>query len=311
MAEIPCPSCSKRLRVNPQSKSRRLRCPVCQTEMSLSVSGETVTAKVLSAGPIPEPPPLPPPPVPPPLPIRAAEPAMDEPPPFEEPAPPQPVLQFSATPRTTTRSTSSERSRPGKTAEGAHNNLGLWIGGGIGLLIVAILAACGFLLIGGIPSGSGKTAAQSPKAGEGKHKPAVKPKDILEEPSPTIDHNKKATLPVNDAVSANTSLPLNASLPLNTGPLKSFPPAADFSPPGLTGSDETFTGPLPRGLAPEATPKPTTTPQPETPPLKPGKPSEKPAPAIPTPEKPASEKPAVENPAPALESANAPDQKID
>ena len=120
MAEILCPSCNKRLRVNPQSKTRRMRCPVCQAEMSLSVSGETVTARILAGAPLPEPPPLPPPPA-----YAAPEPevevyqgyaeepadAASEPQAFEEPAPPQPEIQLSMTPRTSPRSPLSKTQR--------------------------------------------------------------------------------------------------------------------------------------------------------------------------------------------------------
>src|SRR5690348_6025536 len=111
MTEILCPSCTKRLRVNPQSKSRKLRCPVCQTEMSLSDSGEIVTAKVLSAAPIAEPPLFPLLPVLSP-PIMAAEPVTA-------------VTQLSAHPRSSASNRSNASQEPAPSS-----NFALWIGGG-------------------------------------------------------------------------------------------------------------------------------------------------------------------------------------
>lgn len=302
MTEILCPSCSKRLRVNPQSKARRMRCPVCQAEMALSVSGESVTAKLLSA-PVPEPPPLAMPPVPPPMPVsqqataEASPSGFEEPPPVavadqpaaEEPAEHQPVIQLSSTPRTSTRSTSAGSTKSGKKASPADSQSMLWIGGGIAVVLVAILSISGFLMMSGAFRGNGKTAAQAPKSAATKKKVPAKEKEVEETEPPS------ATTPVAetpDIVVSETDR--RVPPPLSTDPLKSFPPAADFSPPETTIPDETFTGPLPVRPDSVTTPKPGTASIPEKPAEKP---VEKPEPEKPAPEIPAAEKPEPSKPA--------------
>ncbi|MFN0017197.1 MAG: hypothetical protein ACKVP0_02995 [Pirellulaceae bacterium] len=279
MAEILCPSCNKRLRVNPQSKSRRMRCPVCQSEMALSVSGETVTAKLLSTTSLPAPPPVPPPP--PPAYMPATEPAMEEPQveSYVEPAqqdvepatqlpepnqPEQPVIQLSTARSSARSSTSAERNTLGKNASSKDNNSALWIGGGIGLASVAILGIVGFLLMGGFFGGSGKPVAQATKTGEGKKKAAVvKEKDLPEVVAPTIDRTKEKIRP--------------AAVPAEPVMLDKTPPPPEFTQPAETTPD--------------------VPPVPETP---------VPMPETPAPEKPAPEKPAAEKPETPEEPAKAP-----
>ena len=85
---------------------------------------------------------------------------------------------LSATPR----GSSADRSKTDTKTELAKDNSAIWIGGGIGLLAVAILAIGGVLLLAGLPGGNAKTTAQSLKAGETKKKP-MKEKGAVEEES--------------------------------------------------------------------------------------------------------------------------------
>lgn len=283
MAEILCPSCGKRLRVNPQSKTRRMRCPVCQSEMALSVSGENVTAKILSSGVLSGAPPLPPPP--PPAYAAAPEPAAEDSQVYEgylvdeQPAeptaqlqePPQPVIQLSVVPRSSSRSTSSERSNLSRNSHGRDNSSALWIGGGIGLLVVVILGIGGFLLMGGLSSGKGKPVAQVKKKAQ-----------VPADDSPEVTTPKNNPIPT---ITPPTAVPTEPEAPTR---LDTSPPPPEFTTPAETTP--------PAKPAPETTPPATT---PETPAPEP----------TPTPEKPAPEKPAPETPQPAAEPAKVPPAK--
>ena len=232
------------------------------------VSGETVTAKLILA-PLPVPPPLPPSSVQQP-PMMASEPEPEiyqgyadeqptvsspEPQAVAEPEKPEPKFLLSVTPL----DSSAARSRGGRKTEPAKNNSGLWIGGGIGLLAVAVLASIGYVLKVGSPGGPSKLVARSPKTGEGKNKATTKSQAPAAEPPAITEHT-------------NTVPPVTA--------------AADVSPPSTT------TPTLPT----EPTPEPPTTPVPETPSSVSEIPAAKPAPETPTPEQPAPETPVPEKP---------------
>lgn len=294
-SEILCPSCQKRLRVNPQAKTKRLRCPVCQTEMAISLSGDNVTAKVLAAGPVPEPPPLPapipfPPPPPPVAAVESVAPppvTMAEPPPAEAAAVSeeelrQPVIApVASSPR---HSLASHRA--------GSNRAALWIGGGIGLVIVALVAIGGVLLLGLPGNGERSVAAKKPTQAPKNAENAVTSPPEAEKPDERIVERPKL-IPQPERKPETKAEQL--------GTLDSFPPTADFSPPETT----------PSGNAADALLK--SAEAAALPPAAPDKPAENPEPAksvpdTPSAEKPASEKPA-ENPSPPTEPAKAPEKE--
>lgn len=221
--------------------------------------------------------------------MPATEPAMEEPQvesyaePAEHPVesatqlpepeqPQQPVIQLSTARSSARSSSSAERSTFGKTASSKDNSSALWIGGGIGLLSVAILGIGGFLMMGGLSGGSGKSVAQANKPGEGKKKAPVKEKELPAVVEPTIDRSTTTKQPI--------------AVPSEPVLLDKSPPPPEFTQPAET---------TPAVPPVSETPVPTPTPIPETP-----------APETPAPEKPAPEKPAAEKPETSEEPAKAP-----
>lgn len=266
--------------------------------MALAISGENVTAKILSSGLLSAAPPLPPPP--PPAYAAAPEPAMEESQVYEgylveeqsaESAaqvqePQQPVIQLSTAPRSSSRSTTSERGTLSRNSKEKDNSSALWIGGGIGLLLVVLLGIGGFLLMGGLSGSNGNSVAQANKAGDAKKKVASPENDLQEVSEPPIDRSKTTKQPA--------PVPTEPEQPTR---LDVSPPPAEFSQPAET--------------TPEAAPLPgsTTTTPPATPVPEPTPTPEQPVPEKPAPEKPAPEKPAAENPEPATEPAKIPPAK--
>jgi hypothetical protein len=266
--------------------------------MALAVSGENVTARLLSA-PVPEPPPLSMPPIPPPLPVPPAppvaestaasepvEPAQDVQMAEEPAAPPAPpMFQVETAPRATAAKGAGKTSTMAKSAGSPS---ALWVGGGVGLAVVIVLGIGGYLFMSGAFGGKGKSVVQTPKSTSAKKKVAAKNVEVPKEEEQPGQPDKPAE--------ATKTVPP----PVESGPLKSFPPPADFSPPGTTPDDTT---PSPEPEKPATTPEPTPTPTP------PEKPAEKPEPEKPLPEKPQPEKPATEKPDPAPEPKSPPEKE--